>query len=58
LGQIVRPAYYLAAAEDGIQQVYPLLISGRDDSARQITRVTSDVYTFGQQERARRGALF
>lgn len=47
MGPIVRPVYYLAADENGIQQVYQLLISDSTDSARQITRATSDVHTFG-----------
>lgn len=38
--------YYMSADEDGIQQVYQLIIEGENE-ARQITYAESDVITFG-----------
>ncbi len=45
-GAVNRLAYYMAADESGVQQVYQLLLDGQNE-ARQITQAGSDVQTFG-----------
>ncbi|NWF70872.1 MAG: hypothetical protein HXY40_17440 [Chloroflexi bacterium] len=45
-GSVPRVSYFTAADQNGVQQVYQLLLDGQS-AARQITRAASDVLTFG-----------
>lgn len=45
MGVVVRSTYFIAADENGVQQVYQLLLDGQSQP-RQITRAASDVVTF------------
>ncbi|MBZ0286351.1 MAG: hypothetical protein K8I30_01960 [Anaerolineae bacterium] len=46
MGPVVRNTYYLAADANGVQQVFHASLSGESE-ARQITRATADIITFG-----------
>ena len=46
-GLVTRLAYYIASDEDGIQQVFQLVLDGDINASRQITRAVSDVLTYG-----------
>ena len=44
---VSRIAYYLAADEDGIQQVFQLVLDGEANGSRQITHSANDVLSYG-----------
>lgn len=44
---VTRTAYYLADDEDGIQQVFQLVLDGAANESRQITHAASDVLSYG-----------
>jgi hypothetical protein len=46
MGTVTRNTYYLAADENGVQQVFTLLLGG-SDAPRQVTSAESDVINFG-----------
>lgn len=46
-GSVTHVAYYIAADEAGIQQVFQIVVDGTANESRQVTRAASDVLTYG-----------